>query len=48
MNEIVVEFGRIHAIGLTRGPDVALLEEENVQVLAQEDPYADVELALIH
>ena len=48
MDEIIVKFGGIHAVWLTRGSDVAFLEEVDVQILAQEDPDADVKLALIH
>ena len=47
VDEVIVQILRVHRVGLTRRPQVALSEEVHVHILSQRHPDSDVELALV-
>ena len=47
VNEVIVQFGGIHTVGLAWCPDITFSEEKNLELMTQEHPYPNVKLALI-
>jgi len=47
VDEVIVQILRRHRVRLRRGPQIPLLEEEDVQVVSQSYPDSNIKLSLV-